>query len=73
MSIVDRALSILGLERRAFGSGTTQTSFGYTDATLQELTDDTGKPVGLRNRCRAVRLGPDLAGFHGGGGNATDA
>ena len=44
MSIVSRALSILGLERRAFGSTTTQTSFGYTDTTLQELTDDTGKP-----------------------------
>ena len=44
MSIVSRALSILGLERRAFGGGTTQTSFGYTDATLQELTDETGKP-----------------------------
>ena len=41
LGIVDRALG--RLERR-FGGTTTQTSFDYTDSTLQELTDATGKP-----------------------------
>ena len=44
MSILDRALSILGLERRAFGGTTTQTSFDYVDSTLGQLTDGTGAP-----------------------------
>ena len=41
---IARAVSAFRLERRAFGGATTQTSFDYTDSTLQELTDDTGKP-----------------------------
>ena len=57
MSIVSRALSILGLERRAFGGGTTRTSFDYTDATLQELTDDTGKPTASATAAVQFALG----------------
>ena len=57
MSIVSRALSILGLERRAFGSGTTQTSFGYTDGTLQELTDGSGAVDVINPSARQWALG----------------
>ena len=41
---IARAYREFRLERRAFGGATTQTSFDYTDSTLGQLTDGTGKP-----------------------------